>query len=119
MKYVMGTAKPPAGDDLKYEVWDAKNSMVMSWLLHSMQLEMGVPSQIFELKQQIVNTEQGSSTVTRGVSNEGGHHTTKSGKGHQTAAVEDSQEAIIFNQGTILGLQGLVFTTYQERKDQV
>ena len=41
MKYVMGTAKPPARDDLKYEVWDAKNSMVMSWLLHSMQLEMG------------------------------------------------------------------------------
>ena len=85
----MGTAKPPARDDLKYEVWDAKNSMVMSWLLHSMQLEIGktylllstakdiwesvlktyskvgVPSQIFELKQQIVNTEQGSSTVTR------------------------------------------------------
>ena len=36
-EYVIGTAKPLAEDDLKYEVRDTENSMVMSWLLHSMQ----------------------------------------------------------------------------------
>ena len=40
MKYVTGTAKPLAEDDLKYEVWDAENSMVMSWLPYSMQPEI-------------------------------------------------------------------------------
>ena len=36
----MGTAKSLAEDDPEYEVWDAENSMVISWLLHSMQLEI-------------------------------------------------------------------------------
>ncbi|KAL6327137.1 hypothetical protein AAG906_014955 [Vitis piasezkii] len=88
VKYVMGTAKPPAEDGLEYEVWDAEDSMVMSWLPHSMQPEIsktylflttaediweavsktyskvGVSSQIFEVKRHIFNTKQGSSTVT-------------------------------------------------------
>ncbi|RVW20593.1 hypothetical protein CK203_115255 [Vitis vinifera] len=88
VKYVMGTAKPPAEDGLEYEVWDAEDSMVMSWLPHSMQPEIsktylflttaediweavsktyskvGVSSQIIEVKRHIFNTKQGSSTVT-------------------------------------------------------
>ena len=40
MKHVMGTTKPPTENDLKYEVWDAENSRVMPWLLHSMQPEI-------------------------------------------------------------------------------
>lgn len=40
MKYVMGSAKQPAEDDLQYEIWDAEKSMVMSWLLHSTEPEI-------------------------------------------------------------------------------
>ena len=37
----------------------------------------------------------------KGVSNKGGHHTINSGEAHQTAAVEDSQEATMFSQSNI------------------
>lgn len=40
MKHITGSEKPPAEDDLKYKSWEAENSIVMSWLLHSMQPEI-------------------------------------------------------------------------------
>ena len=43
MKYVLGTVKEPKDLDLEFEIWDAENSMVMSWLLNSIQPEIGEP----------------------------------------------------------------------------
>ncbi|KAK0597293.1 hypothetical protein LWI29_023779 [Acer saccharum] len=36
MKYVLGTAEEPKEIDPEFEVWDAENSVVISWLLNSM-----------------------------------------------------------------------------------
>lgn len=36
MKYILRTSPPPSINDPKYEHWEAKNSMVMFWLLHVM-----------------------------------------------------------------------------------
>ena len=36
-KYIIRTARPLLESDPKYEIWEVENSMVMSWLLHSMQ----------------------------------------------------------------------------------
>lgn len=35
-----GTIKEPDPSDPKFDSWDAKNSMIMSWLLNSIQLEI-------------------------------------------------------------------------------
>ena len=39
-KYVNEAAKAPALEDDSYETWEIENTTVMSWLLHSMQLEI-------------------------------------------------------------------------------
>ena len=38
-----GTIKEPKKFDLSYESWEAETSMIMSWLLNSMLLEIGKP----------------------------------------------------------------------------
>ena len=87
-KYIIGTARPQLEIDPKYEIWEAQNSMIMSWLLNSMQPEIrktylllptardiweavnktyskvGFTSQIFQIKPQIMNTKQGTPSVT-------------------------------------------------------
>ena len=37
MGYLMGEKKAPAVDDPNYAIWDAKNSMVMTWIVNSME----------------------------------------------------------------------------------
>ena len=43
MGYILGTVKIPKNSDPLYESWDSENSMIMSWLLNSMQSEIGRP----------------------------------------------------------------------------
>ena len=40
MKYILGTSPQSSGDGPKYENWKVESSKVMSYLLHSMQLEI-------------------------------------------------------------------------------
>ena len=35
--YLTGDTKEPAANDANYLVWDAENSMVMTWLVNSME----------------------------------------------------------------------------------
>ena len=35
--YLTGDTKEPAADDANYPAWDAENSMVMTWLVNSME----------------------------------------------------------------------------------
>ena len=37
MGYLTGEKKAPAVDDSAYVTWDAENSMVMTWLVNSME----------------------------------------------------------------------------------
>ena len=37
MGYLNGTVKKPAEDDPTFPMWDTQNSMVMAWLIHSME----------------------------------------------------------------------------------
>ena len=88
MKYLHGTIKEPKKFDLSYESWEAETSMIMSWLLNSMLLEIGKPilylsvakeiwdvvlqtyskkgnvTQIYELKTMIHKTKKKDLTVT-------------------------------------------------------
>ena len=41
MGFSCGTIKEPKQSDSSFESWDAENSMIMSWLLNSMQSEIG------------------------------------------------------------------------------
>ena len=43
MGYLCGTIEVPKLSDPSFESWDAENSIIMSWLLNSMQLEIGKP----------------------------------------------------------------------------
>lgn len=40
MGYLTGEKKAPAEEDSAYEVWDAENSMIMAWLVNSMEEEI-------------------------------------------------------------------------------
>ena len=40
MQFMPGTSSPPTVNDPKFAAWDVHNSIVMSWLLHSMQPEI-------------------------------------------------------------------------------
>ena len=88
MGFSCGTIEEPKQSDSSFESWDAENSMIMSWLLNSMQLEIGKPflslslakevwdavsqtyskkgdvTQIYELKTIIHNTKQKDLSVT-------------------------------------------------------
>ena len=37
MGYLTGETKAPKSTDLAYAIWDAENSMVMMWLVNSME----------------------------------------------------------------------------------
>ncbi|KAJ9550707.1 hypothetical protein OSB04_014752 [Centaurea solstitialis] len=86
--YVTGKIPIPATTDPKYSQWDAENSMVMTWLINSMDLHIGktymfLPtaadlwkaihetysdlensSQVFEIKTKLRDQRQGSLSVT-------------------------------------------------------
>ena len=89
MGYLTGEKKPPAEDDAAYVTWDAENSMVMTWLVNSMEedissnymcyptakelwdnvnqmySDLGNQSQIFELTLKLGDMRQGEESVTK------------------------------------------------------
>ena len=89
MGYLTGEKKAPAVDDPNYAIWDAENSMVMTWLVNSMEedissnymcyptaqelwenvnqmySDLGNQSQIFELTLKLGEIRQGEDNVTK------------------------------------------------------
>ncbi|XP_073041799.1 uncharacterized protein [Primulina eburnea] len=89
MGYLTGDKKAPSEDAPMYATWDAENSMVMTWLVNSMEEEIGAnymcfptayelweninkiyfdlgnQSQIFELTLKLCELRQGEETVTK------------------------------------------------------
>ncbi|XP_073279534.1 uncharacterized protein [Primulina huaijiensis] len=87
--YLTGDKKALSEDDPMYATWDAENSMVMTWLVNSMEEEIGAnymcfptayelweninqmysdlgnQSQIFELTLKLGELRQGEETVTK------------------------------------------------------
>ncbi|KAH9753027.1 protein kinase domain-containing protein [Citrus sinensis] len=87
--YLTGSIKEPTEEDPKFHTWAADNSMIMSWLVNSMESEIGqtylfLPTakdlwdavtetysdlgnsaQIYDLKTRIRETKQGSQGVTK------------------------------------------------------
>ena len=89
MGYLMGEKKAPAVDNPNYAIWDAENSMVMTWLVNSMEedissnymcylttqelwenvnqmhSDLGNQSQIFELTLKLGEIQKGEDNVTK------------------------------------------------------
>lgn len=89
MGYLADDKKAPAEADPAYSTWDAKNSMVMTWLVNSMEedissnymcyptaqelwenvnqmyLDLGNQSQMFELTLKLGEMRQGEDSVTK------------------------------------------------------
>ena len=89
MGYLTGEKKAPPETDPAYATWDAENSMVMTWLVNSMEedisfnymcyptaqelwenvnqmySDLGNQSQIFELTLKLAEMRQGEDTVTK------------------------------------------------------
>ena len=87
MGYLIDEKTPPAEDDPAYVTWDAENSMVMTWLVNSMeedirsnymcyptaqelwenvnQMYLGNQFQIFELTLKLGKMRQGEDSVTK------------------------------------------------------
>ncbi|XP_062112547.1 uncharacterized protein LOC133823719 [Humulus lupulus] len=89
MGYLTGDKKEPKEDDSAYATWDAKNSMVMTWLVKSMEEEISSnymcyptakelwdnvhqmysdlenQSQLFELNLKLGDIKQGEDNVTK------------------------------------------------------
>ena len=89
MGYLTGETKAPESTDPAYATWDTENSMVMTWLVNSMEedissnymcystaqelwenvnqmySDLGNQSQIFELILKIEDLHQGEDTVTK------------------------------------------------------
>lgn len=89
MGYLTGEKKEPATGDSSYATWDAENSMVMTWLVNSMEedissnymcyhtakelwdnvnqmySDLGNQSQVYELTLKLEEIRQGEDTVTR------------------------------------------------------
>ena len=87
--YITGEVTAPATNDPNYAVWDAENSMIMTWLVNSMDDEIGPnylcyptvkdlwdnvshmysdlgnQSQVYEIQLKLGEIRQGSETVTR------------------------------------------------------
>lgn len=87
--YLTGETKEPAADDTTYPTWDAENSMVMTWLVNSMEEDissnfmcyhtakelwdninqmysnLGNQSQVYELTLKLEEIRQGEDTVTK------------------------------------------------------
>ena len=86
--YLNGEIKPPAADDPKYQQWRSENSVVIAWLINSMEPILGKPfmflptahdvweavretysdlenySQLFELNTRMWRIQQGDREVT-------------------------------------------------------
>ena len=91
--YLTGESKAPDQSDPHYQQWDPKNSMVLTWLINSMDINIGKTymfyptasslwtavhetysdldnaSQVFELKPKLRNQRQDSLTMTEYYSN--------------------------------------------------
>ena len=89
LDYLDGTIKKPSTDDPSYPSWEAQNSMVMAWLIHSMEdniadtyilfptakriwnavtlaySDLKNSSQMFELRNKARNLRQGEHDVTQ------------------------------------------------------
>ncbi|RVW16202.1 hypothetical protein CK203_074282 [Vitis vinifera] len=89
MGYLTGEKKAPAVDDPNYAIWDTENSMVMTWLVNSMEedissnymcypttqelwenvnqmySDLGNQSQIFELTLKLGEIRQGEDNITK------------------------------------------------------
>ena len=89
MGYLTGEKKTPKEDDPTYAAWDAENSMVMTWLVNSMEEDISSnymcyptakelwdnvnqmysdlenQSQIFELNLKLSDIKQGEDTITK------------------------------------------------------
>ncbi|TXG57096.1 hypothetical protein EZV62_018409 [Acer yangbiense] len=89
INYLIGAKKEPKSIDAQHATWDAKNSMVMAWLVNSMEedissnyldnstakeiwdsltemySDLGNQSQIYELQLKLGESKQGSDTVTK------------------------------------------------------
>eukprot|EP00261_Vitis_vinifera_P032129 XP_019073372.1 PREDICTED: uncharacterized protein LOC104877926 [Vitis vinifera] len=89
MGYLTSEKKAPAVDDPNYAIWDVENSMVMTWLVNSMEedissnymcsptaqelwenvnqmySDLGNQSQIFELTLKLGEIQQGEDNVTK------------------------------------------------------
>ncbi|CAN1305878.1 hypothetical protein LINPERPRIM_LOCUS26638 [Linum perenne] len=87
--YLTGTTAKPAKGDPAFDVWDAENSMVMTWLVNSMTIDiranylgydtakelwddvaatysdLGNQSQVYELTMKLATITQGQESVTR------------------------------------------------------
>ena len=89
MGYLTSEKKAPAVDDPNYAIWDAENSMVVTWLVNSMEedissnymcypttqelwenanqmyFDLGNQSQIFELTLKLGEIRQGEDNVSK------------------------------------------------------
>ena len=87
--YLIRHTKEPAANDANYPAWDAKNSMVMTWLVNSMEKDiswnymcyhttnelwdnvnqmysdLGNQSQVYKLTLKLEEIRQGEKTVTK------------------------------------------------------
>ncbi|RVW92973.1 Retrovirus-related Pol polyprotein from transposon RE1 [Vitis vinifera] len=53
MGYLMGEKKAPAVDDPNYAIWDAENSMVMTWLVNSMEEDISSNYMCYPIAQEL------------------------------------------------------------------
>ncbi|KAM7461081.1 hypothetical protein LguiA_029202 [Lonicera macranthoides] len=51
--YLTGAAVPPTKEDPKFKGWKAKNNMVMSWLINSMNNDIGENFLLYETTKEI------------------------------------------------------------------
>ena len=51
--YLTSLVMAPSTTDLKYKIWKAKNSMVMSWLINSMTNKIVVDFMYYEISKEI------------------------------------------------------------------
>ena len=53
MGYLMSEKKAPAVDDPNYAIWDAENSMVMTWLVNSMEEDISSNYMCYPITQEL------------------------------------------------------------------
>ncbi|RVW55665.1 hypothetical protein CK203_096412 [Vitis vinifera] len=66
MGYLTREKKAPAVDDPNYAIWDAENSMVMSWLVNSMEEDISSNYMCYPIAQELwENIQQGEDNITK------------------------------------------------------
>ncbi|XP_073132876.1 uncharacterized protein [Henckelia pumila] len=64
--YLTGDKKMPASEDPSYAIWDAENSMVMTWLVNSMDEDISSNYMCYSTAQELwENIRQGEDSVTK------------------------------------------------------